>query len=117
RSRASRPGGVAREGIRDGGRAPMSDAVPASTRGEPPGPIRVLVVDDEPTLRRTIARALSAKGFDVVQCEDGASALAQIRASAFDVMLLDLMLPGVSGLDVLREVKSIRPDIECVMMT
>ena len=91
---------------------------PRAEVGAPEGPpIRVLVVDDEPTLRRTIARALSARGFEVVQCEDGAAALAQVRATDPDVMLIDLMMPGVSGLEVLREVKSIRPDVECVMMT
>ncbi|MEO7096500.1 MAG: sigma-54 dependent transcriptional regulator, partial [Polyangiales bacterium] len=79
--------------------------------------VRVLVVDDEPTLRRTIARALAARGFEVVQCEDGASALAQLKTMDPDVMLIDLMMPGVSGLEVLREVKALRPDVECVMMT
>jgi two-component system, NtrC family, response regulator HydG len=79
--------------------------------------VRVLVVDDEPTLRRTIARALAARGFEVVQCEDGTSALGQLKTMDPDVMLIDLMMPGVSGLEVLREVKALRPDVECVMMT
>ncbi len=77
----------------------------------------MLVVDDEPTLRRTIARALAARGFEVTQCEDGATALAHVRDHDTDVMLIDLMMPDVSGLEVLREVKAIRPDVECVMMT
>ncbi len=80
-------------------------------------PTRVVVVDDEPTLRRTIARTLVQKGFEVTQCEDGAAALEHLRAHDPDVMLIDLMMPGVSGMDVLREVKSLRPDVECVIMT
>ena len=98
----------------------MSTLAPRATRAEAKRdgpPIRVLVVDDEPTLRRTIARALSSRGFEVTQSEDGADALVQVQATDFDVMLLDLMLPGVSGLDVLREVKALRPDLECLMMT
>ena len=81
------------------------------------GSARVVVVDDEPTLRRTVARTLSQRGFEVTQCEDGAAALEHVRTNDPDVMLIDLMMPGVSGMDVLREVKSLKPDIECVMMT
>lgn len=82
-----------------------------------PTPARVVVVDDEPTLRRTVARTLVQRGFEVTQCEDGTAALEHVRNHDPDVMLLDLMMPGVSGMDVLREVKSLKPDVECVMMT
>jgi DNA-binding NtrC family response regulator len=82
-----------------------------------PGGARVVVVDDEPTLRRTVARTLAQRGFEVTQCEDGAAALEHVRTADPDVMLIDLMMPGVSGMDVLREVKSLKPDVECVMMT
>ncbi len=82
-----------------------------------PTPARVVVVDDEPTLRRTVARTLAQRGFEVTQCEDGQSALEHVRSNDPDVMLIDLMMPGVSGMDVLREVKSLKPDVECVMMT
>jgi two-component system response regulator HydG len=78
---------------------------------------RVAIVDDEPTLRRTIARTLSQRGFEVAQCEDGEAALDHLRSHDPDVMLVDLMMPGVSGMDVLKQVKSLRPDVECVMMT
>jgi DNA-binding NtrC family response regulator len=82
-----------------------------------PTPARVVVVDDEPTLRRTVARTLAQRGFEVTQCEDGQTALEHVRTNDPDVMLIDLMMPGVSGMDVLREVKSLKPDVECVMMT
>jgi two-component system response regulator HydG len=107
--------------------APTPDAPAPSQRSNdarrvtPPGPstppVRVLVVDDEPTLRRTIARALGAQGLEVAQVEDGYAALAYVRAQDVDVLLIDLMMPGIGGLDVLREVKALRPDVECVMMT
>jgi two-component system response regulator HydG len=96
-------------------------AVASSPAGDPPAqPLpaaRVVVVDDEPTLRRTIARTLIQRGFEVTQCEDGQSALEHLQSNDPDVMLIDLMMPGVSGMEVLREVKQGRPDVECVMMT
>jgi len=94
--------------VNDGAIPAPQGAVPAA---------RVVVVDDEPTLRRTIARALAARGFEVSQCEDGEAALTHVRNADPDVLLIDLMMPGTSGLDVLREVKAIRPDVECVIMT
>ena len=94
----------------------MIDAAIPAPQGAIPA-ARVVVVDDEPTLRRTIARALAARGFEVSQFEDGDGALAHVRNADPDVLLIDLMMPGVSGLEVLREVKAIRPDVECVMMT
>ena len=78
---------------------------------------RVVVVDDEPTLRRTIGRTLAQKGFEVTQLEDGTQALAHLEKNDPDVMLVDLMMPGVSGLEVLKETKARRPDVECVIMT
>jgi two-component system response regulator HydG len=86
----------------------------ASADGNAP---RVLVVDDEPTLRRTLARVLAQRGFAVSQAEDGAEALAFVAANDVDVVMLDLMMPGLSGLEVLAEVKRLRSDVECVMMT
>ncbi|MGZ5970498.1 MAG: response regulator transcription factor, partial [Polyangiales bacterium] len=53
---------------------------------------RVVIVDDEPTLRRTIARTLSQRGFEVAQCEDGEAALEHLRTQDPDVMLVDLMM-------------------------
>ena len=96
-----------------------SDSPPAGppTDESAPSAARVIVVDDEPTLRRTIARTLAQRGFEVTQCEDGATALEQVRVQDADVMLIDLMMPGVSGMEVLRDVKALRPDVECVIMT
>ncbi len=94
-----------------------SETSPLSPRPQADEVARVIVVDDEPVLRRTIARTLTARGFEVVQCEDGASALERLRQLEADVMLVDLMMPGVSGMDVLREAKALRPDVECVIMT
>jgi len=63
---------------------------------------RILIVDDEPTLRRTLRANLLARGYEVALAETGEDALAQATARLPDLVILDLMLPGLSGLDVCR---------------
>ena len=67
---------------------------------------RVLVVDDELGVRRALQRGLGAEGMDVVTCADGPSALDIARTGAFDVILLDIMLPGLSGYRVLQALRA-----------
>ena len=67
---------------------------------------RVLVVDDEPQIRRAIRAGLSAHGFEVEQAESGEMALDQISLSPPDVVILDLGLPDLPGIDVVREVRT-----------
>jgi two-component system response regulator RegX3 len=66
----------------------------------------ILVVEDEPTLRETLAEALESDGFRVTTAADGAAALALFRAEPPDLILLDLMLPELSGLEVTRVVRA-----------
>ncbi|WP_237774453.1 response regulator transcription factor [Actinosynnema sp. ALI-1.44] len=66
---------------------------------------RVLVVDDEPGVRRALQRGLTAEGMDVVVASDGPSALHVARTGSFDVILLDIMLPGLSGYRVLQALR------------
>ncbi|MBB4911948.1 response regulator transcription factor [Actinophytocola algeriensis] len=66
---------------------------------------RVLVVDDELGVRRALQRGLGAEGMDVVTAADGPSALDIARTGAFDVILLDIMLPGLSGYRVLQALR------------
>jgi len=65
----------------------------------------ILVVDDEPTLRETLAEALDADGFDVVTAADGRDALARFRERRPDLVVLDLMLPELSGIEVCRIIR------------
>ena len=67
---------------------------------------RVLVVDDEPGVRRALQRGLSAEGMDVAVAADGPSALRAALTGAFDVILLDIMLPGLSGYRVLQRLRA-----------
>lgn len=67
--------------------------------------MKVLLVEDDPAMRSTLGRALSRRGMQVDGCEDGAGALAQWRAAAPDVVVLDLTLPGLDGLEVLEQAR------------
>ncbi|MBV8694119.1 MAG: response regulator transcription factor [Ktedonobacteraceae bacterium] len=67
---------------------------------------RILVVDDEPEIVRILERRLLAEGYEVFTASSGAEALSSVRAYRPDVMLLDLGLPGISGLDVCQQVRT-----------
>jgi DNA-binding response OmpR family regulator len=71
---------------------------------------RVLVVDDEPIVREVLARYLAREGFDVEAAEDGERALSAAERTRPDVVLLDLMLPRVDGLEVFRRMREAMPD-------
>jgi DNA-binding response OmpR family regulator len=76
----------------------------------------VLVVDDEPTLRETLAEALEQDGLRVVTAKDGREALEVFRAESPDLLLLDLMLPQVSGIEVCRIVRR-ESSLPIIMLT
>ncbi|MBN6034539.1 response regulator transcription factor [Amycolatopsis sp. 195334CR] len=67
---------------------------------------RVLVVDDEPGVRKALQRGLRAEGMEVIAAADGPSALKLAETGAFDVVLLDIMLPGLSGYRVLQALRA-----------
>ena len=76
---------------------------------QPSAPLRVLVVDDEPPIRRFLRTSLSAQGYDIVEAEDGDAALKEIRRRAPDLLVLDLGLPGIDGLEVIRRLRGTDP--------
>ena len=77
---------------------------------------RILVVDDEPALREPLAFLLEKEGFTVLTAADGRAALEAIEREDIDLVLLDLMLPGVSGLEVCRQVRT-TSSVPIIMLT
>ncbi|MEM8618176.1 MAG: response regulator transcription factor [Actinomycetota bacterium] len=77
---------------------------------------KVLVVDDEPTVREVVVGYLRRDGHDVAEAADGNTALELLDADPPDLVVLDMMLPGVNGLDILRRVRS-SSDIPVIMLT
>jgi DNA-binding NtrC family response regulator len=79
--------------------------------------IRVLVVEDDVMLARVYSRALTAAGFSVDLAADGAEGFERLLASSYDVVLSDLRMPRMDGLDLLRQVQRMRPNVAVVLMT
>ena len=78
---------------------------------------RILVIDDEPSIRELLKDFFTGKGFEVAASQDGETALALLRENKFDLLLLDLMMPGMNGLDVLRAITSENLTIPAIMIT
>jgi DNA-binding response OmpR family regulator len=77
---------------------------------------RVLVVDDEPHIRDVLRGYLEADGFAVSEAADGEEAVRQVRQDAPDLVLLDVMLPGIDGLEALRQVRTFS-DVYVILVT
>jgi DNA-binding response OmpR family regulator len=77
---------------------------------------RVLVVEDEPTIAHAVADRLTAEGFDVRQAYDGPSAVTEATAWSPDLVVLDVMLPGIDGHEVCRRIQAERP-LPVLMLT
>ena len=80
-------------------------------------PGRVLVVDDEPKLRQVLQEFLELHGFAASAVASGEDALAQLDRLAPSVVLLDMMMPGMNGLDALKQIKARRPSTMVIMIT
>ena len=78
---------------------------------------RVLVVDDERFFREAIGDVLSAHGYPFVACEDGERALKLVVADNFAVAVLDIRLPGIDGIEVLRQLRVAQPELRVIMLS
>jgi two-component system response regulator AtoC len=78
---------------------------------------RILFVDDEDSQRKAIGGFIEKKGFYVKTCADGEAALESIRNESWDMVLSDLKMPGLSGIELLRQAKQIVPDIIFILFT
>lgn len=77
---------------------------------------RLLVVDDEPQIRRVMRTTLVAQGYEVADARNGEEAVEQLRAGKYDLVLLDMNMPGVDGLQTCREIRAVS-DIAIIMLT
>jgi signal transduction histidine kinase len=80
-------------------------------------PANILVIDDEVGMREGCRRALTTQGFRVSTAEHGAEGLRKLREQQFDLVLLDAMMPGMSGLELLEHIREHDPEIICIMIT
>ncbi|MFZ9951348.1 MAG: response regulator transcription factor [Vulcanococcus sp.] len=76
------------------------------THDAPADPARLLVVEDDDTIRETVSEAMAMEGFSVAAAADGLAAWRQLGQERFDLVVLDLMLPGLNGLDLCRRLRS-----------
>ena len=79
--------------------------------------IRILVVDDESAIRRALRPPLIELGFQVVEASRGEEAIQQLRAAAVDVVLLDMNMPGIGGMETLRRIRALAPRLPILMLT
>src|SRR6516225_11508104 len=79
--------------------------------------LRVLFVDDEKSLQEFMRSELPRLGHEVTVCPDGRTALKTLEKSSFDVAILDLRMPGMTGIELLEQLKQSTPDTEAIVMT
>lgn len=77
----------------------------------------ILVVDDEPVVRTVVARGLSAANYEVLEAESAQSALALLSTTPVNVIVTDLKMPGMNGIDLLRRAKAVAPQTGLILMT
>ena len=98
-------------------KAAVSDATDEPNVAVHPLGQRILIIDDEAGIRDSLETLLTLEGFRVDLAGDGVAGLDQLTRNAYDLMLLDLALPGESGIDLLPRIKALVPDLPVIMIT
>ena len=78
---------------------------------------RLLVVDDEAQMRKALDAALGRKGYEVETAPDAKAALVLLKGASFNAVISDVKMPGMTGVEFLRSIKAIKPEMPVVMMT
>ena len=78
---------------------------------------RILIVDDEEKFSEPLAERLALRDYDVTTSQSGEDAVAKIKQYNYDVVVLDVLMPGMSGIETLGEIKKIKPLTEIIMLT
>jgi len=79
--------------------------------------IKILVADDESSHRQMIEAVLTAEGYEVTQAEDGQAAISAVEEKFYDLVIMDVRMPNVDGIQALQKIKQISPDIPVIIMT
>ena len=79
--------------------------------------ITVLIIDDEDRIRSVCSKMLTQEGYDVAQASNGEAGLEMIDQRHFDIILMDLMMPGISGLEALEQITALHPDTVVIVIT
>ena len=103
--------------MRASGVKPKPPAADTARPGDPAKAPRVLIVDDEPSMREMLRIVFRRDGYDVVVAENGRDAIAHLEAQPFDLLLSDIRMPDLSGVEVLRAAKALDRDLVVFMMT
>lgn len=77
----------------------------------------ILIVDDDIGMAETLSDILEDSGYDVEVADDGVEAVERVQARTFDVVLMDIKMPGINGVKTYKKIKSIRPEVAVMMMT
>jgi len=80
-------------------------------------PIRILLADDDAALRRVLQFKLSRHGYEITAVEDGEQALSALRTQEFELLLTDTKMPKLTGLELLKQSKKLRPELEVILIT
>lgn len=78
---------------------------------------RIEVIDDDQAIRTTIKLLLEREGHEVVLAEDGRKGIEQFRTGQFDLLIVDIFMPGMDGLETIRNIHQIRPDIPIIVIS
>ncbi|MBU5350491.1 two-component system response regulator [Paenibacillus sp. LC231] len=78
---------------------------------------KVLIVDDQNGIRILLVEVFSSEGYETFQAANGKAALEIVKMHAPDLVLLDMKIPGMDGLEILKHIKQMNPDIKVIMMT
>lgn len=81
------------------------------------GQLKILVIDDDPSIRNMLAIVLKKSGYDVTCTESGKTSLEKLKKESFDLVISDIKMPDISGIDLLKKIKIITPEIPVIMIT
>jgi DNA-binding NtrC family response regulator len=97
--------------------SPEESAPPVAADARLAGSANVLIIDDEAAIRESLEALLTMEGFTVTMAADGPAGLEHLAHSEFDLLLLDLALPGESGIDLLPRILEMQPQLPVIMIT